>query len=263
MSIEITSPPEDSIPSDQSCRKGDSQTRLLATNLARSVLVVQRNFDPHPISYGAYGYCPVQSLHAMLGYNGEAHLSSGLYLLGNGNRAYSPTLYRFISPDRASIFLPGNMNAYAYTAGDPINRIDPSGNMFKALSKLFGGSKNRGKSVPTQPPPEPNPLTARYNELIKMGKIAREKATNTYEKLSSVTEQITKEEKLASQIQISYKAYGRGAVNHNDPATAKDRLTYLRSEKIRLRDQLEEQNTEALRLFGERIEVERQIAYNP
>ncbi|RMV11327.1 hypothetical protein ALP17_02676, partial [Pseudomonas savastanoi] len=47
--------------------------------------------------------------------------------MGNGYRAYNPVLMRFNSPDSLSPFGKGGMNAYAYCAGDPVNRSDPTG----------------------------------------------------------------------------------------------------------------------------------------
>ncbi|KAG9570209.1 hypothetical protein KCV01_g19623, partial [Aureobasidium melanogenum] len=59
------------------------------------------------------------------------------YLLGL--RFYLPWLRRFISPDAASPFDAGGFNRYAYCSGDPINRIDTSGNAsFGWLGKLLG-----------------------------------------------------------------------------------------------------------------------------
>lgn len=54
---------------------------------------------------------------------------SGTYHLGNGYRAYSPNLMRFTCPDSLSPFGAGGVNPYAYCAGDPINRLDPSGHI--------------------------------------------------------------------------------------------------------------------------------------
>ncbi|MCE5978270.1 RHS repeat-associated core domain-containing protein [Pseudomonas sp. JR33AA] len=54
------------------------------------------------------------------------HLT-GCYHLGNGRRTYNPVLMRFHSADSLSPFSDGGLNAYAYCAGDPINRVDPSG----------------------------------------------------------------------------------------------------------------------------------------
>ncbi|WP_225923482.1 RHS repeat-associated core domain-containing protein [Pseudomonas vlassakiae] len=64
-----------------------------------------------------------------------AHLDhiSGCYLLGNGRRAYNPTLMRLCSSDRLSPFDKGGRNSYAYCAGDPVNRVDPSGEASLAI----------------------------------------------------------------------------------------------------------------------------------
>lgn len=52
---------------------------------------------------------------------------TGCYHLGNGHRPFNPRLLRFVAADRLSPFDQGGINAYAYCAGDPINRSDPSG----------------------------------------------------------------------------------------------------------------------------------------
>lgn len=52
---------------------------------------------------------------------------SGGYPLGHGYRHYMPELMRFNAPDELSPFGAGGINGYAYCAGDPINRVDPSG----------------------------------------------------------------------------------------------------------------------------------------
>lgn len=64
------------------------------------------------------------------GFNGErVDQTSGAYHLGNGYRAYNPALMRFNCPDSLSPFGAGGINPYAYCAGDPVNRIDPSGHI--------------------------------------------------------------------------------------------------------------------------------------
>ena len=60
-------------------------------------------------------------------YIGQWREKQGGYLLGNGRRAFSPTLMRFSQPDRHSPFGKGGFNAYAYCEGQPITKIDPTG----------------------------------------------------------------------------------------------------------------------------------------
>lgn len=84
--------------------------------------------DTH-VSYCVYGYSKALTLKPRLtGFNG-AHFDhhAHYYHLGQGYRAFSPTLMRFISPDRISPFGRGGINSYAYCNGDPVNRTDPSG----------------------------------------------------------------------------------------------------------------------------------------
>ena len=77
--------------------------------------------------YGAYGERTGSPVRSRSAFSGEIpETATGWYMLGE--RPYSPTLRRFISADAASPFELGGINRYAYCAGDPVNRIDPSGN---------------------------------------------------------------------------------------------------------------------------------------
>ena len=78
-------------------------------------------------TYGAYGQT-VDSLHmARVAFAGEVtERGTGWYLLGN--RLYSPALRRFLAPDPESPFGDGGFNRFVYCSGDPVNRIDPTGN---------------------------------------------------------------------------------------------------------------------------------------
>nr|HDS0971160.1 hypothetical protein [Pseudomonas putida] len=92
------------------------------------------------LGYTAYGF---------LGFNHEAIESrtgfvaqlldkpSCSYLLGAGRRVYSPALMRFYSADPLSPFDRGGFNSYVYCLGDPINRIDPTGQSSSRLSRLM------------------------------------------------------------------------------------------------------------------------------
>jgi len=80
--------------------------------------------------YTAYGYINKPPPAVYLGFTGQRYDSfTNCYLLGEGYRAYSPSLARFLSPDNLSPFGQGGRNAYAYGANDPINHVDPSGHM--------------------------------------------------------------------------------------------------------------------------------------
>jgi RHS repeat-associated protein len=109
---------------------GATDTVLLATDQAHSVL---QNLSPSSrehMAYSAYGHRPADSgLSSLLGFNGECLDGiTGHYLLGQGKRAFNPVLMRFNSPDELSPFGDGGINPYGYCKGDPINFYDPSGN---------------------------------------------------------------------------------------------------------------------------------------
>ncbi|KAL6796315.1 hypothetical protein GGI42DRAFT_331333 [Trichoderma sp. SZMC 28013] len=82
----------------------------------------------HQQAYTPYGYSPPDAEAASIAFNGQRRDPvTGWYHLGNGYRVYNPVLRRFHVPDPGSPFTTGEINPYAYCAGDPINRIDPSG----------------------------------------------------------------------------------------------------------------------------------------
>ncbi|NIF26544.1 RHS repeat-associated core domain-containing protein [Pantoea sp. Tr-811] len=88
--------------------------------------------------YSAYGYDTTRQ--TLLGFNGSRpDRVTRCYLLGNGRRAFSPSLMRFTSSDRMSPFAAGGLNSYAYCLGDPVNRRDPSGSVpvFESMRKSF------------------------------------------------------------------------------------------------------------------------------
>ena len=102
-------------------RSTPAYTRL-ACDRNRSVLGnsgLQRAYTP-------FGHVPPGG--AALAFNGERpERASGRYILGQGYRAYSPTLMRFERPDDDSPYGKGGINSYAYCGAEPVNNLDPSG----------------------------------------------------------------------------------------------------------------------------------------
>ncbi|QXG47969.1 RHS repeat-associated core domain-containing protein [Pseudomonas viridiflava] len=101
-------------------------TLLTAADQQHSVLSALSVGQQQALAYSPHGHRA--PLNHLPGFNGEQpDPVTGHYLLGNGYRAYNPVLMRFNSPDSLSPFGKGGLNAYAYCAGDPVNRSDPSG----------------------------------------------------------------------------------------------------------------------------------------
>ncbi|MFJ4390332.1 RHS repeat-associated core domain-containing protein [Pseudomonas soli] len=108
-----------------------TQSKLLATDLSKSILLSAQGAVQQNNAYSPYGDLPPGCARNLLAYNGEYLEQAGFYMAGHGNRVYSYRLMRFLSPDRTGVFLQRNYNAYAYCNGDPINYSDPSGNVGK------------------------------------------------------------------------------------------------------------------------------------
>jgi len=121
---------------------------LLAAGASNSIVAAAQSMRER-FSYLAYGGMARRTgLAPLLGFNGELlHGENGLYMLGNGKRVYSPALMRFFSADHFSPFGAGGINAYAYCKGDPINRIDPSGQVPVWIQKLIAPFSRRSSSA--------------------------------------------------------------------------------------------------------------------
>lgn len=115
--------------------------QFLLTDKANSLMSSISNGLVVDSAYTAYGYMPESScFRSFIGFNGQIRepLYDG-YALGNGVRLYLPVLMRFASPDSTSPFGEGGPNSYAYCLGDPVNRVDPSGqtSIFQGVKSLF------------------------------------------------------------------------------------------------------------------------------
>ncbi|OKA18531.1 hypothetical protein BOH74_20425 [Pseudomonas versuta] len=116
------------------------EVMLLGTDAQGSVTTEAQDDINTPV-YGAYGQS--QPGASRLGYAGVLREEdSGWYFLGD-YRIYNPALMRFHSRDSLSPFGEGGLNGYAYCAGDPVNRIDPSGHswldwLLPAVGIAFG-----------------------------------------------------------------------------------------------------------------------------
>jgi len=103
---------------------------LPAQDQTKSILCTTSQAMPRgQFTYAPYGTDRRKaSPDTALGFNGElrSHDASH-YLLGNGKRAFWPSIMRFGTPDLLSPFARGGINSYAYCNNDPVNYSDPSG----------------------------------------------------------------------------------------------------------------------------------------
>lgn len=129
-------------------QRDNSHAHLLQADLAGTVLGLQR-MTLQEMAYSPYGHRLASQAKSLLGFNGQRidPLAQG-YHLGNGHRVYSPARMRFNSSDALSPFGKGGINAYGYCGGDPVNKVDPTGQMLKSLKKIFI-RKNNPSTEPT------------------------------------------------------------------------------------------------------------------
>ncbi|WCM51731.1 RHS repeat-associated core domain-containing protein [Pseudomonas sp. WJP1] len=111
---------------------------LLGADQQRSIISVLED-QRLPLIYTPYGHHQANTnASSVLAFNGErCDPVTGHYLLGNGYRAYNPTLMRFNSPDNLSPFSEGGLNPYTYCLGDPVNYSDPTGHLIAALLRTL------------------------------------------------------------------------------------------------------------------------------
>ncbi|MFU2329968.1 RHS repeat-associated core domain-containing protein [Pseudomonas sp. NFX98] len=194
---------EAQILAQQQSHAGKFDCALLATDLQRSVLHLVSAGRHQQTVYSPYGHrFPEGGLISLLGFNGQRRDPvTGHYLLGNGYRAFNPVLMRFNSPDNLSPFGKGGVNAYAYCAGDPVNRVDPTGHHFAVV--LFTGLTPRvlvqraysvvdstvrslaGKAVDAVNNLRPSYRAAKADELVRTTNVERLASIDKYNRIKS------------------------------------------------------------------------------
>ena len=147
---------------------------MLATDHKNSVFCELGQAGRQHFAFSPYGEGAVGGT---MGYNGElCEKLTRWYLLGNGTRAYSPCLMRFQSPDELSPFGAGGVNSYTYCGGNPIDFVDPTGNVFGWFSKIgswvskrfSGGRTSTQNSSPVnlvQEPTDPGSFNSLQNAI--------------------------------------------------------------------------------------------------
>ncbi|MBF8691111.1 RHS repeat-associated core domain-containing protein [Pseudomonas fulva] len=143
---------------------GQLGTSLLAVEGSGTVLRAGCAGQNEPHHYTAYGYDPkLPSYMTLLGFNGEVLIAlQDDYALGQGHRCFSPVRMRFNTPDRLSPFEAGGLNTYCYCEGDPVNYIDPSGQM-KRLGRNAKPSVSAHNASTRRPRHSPPPTTGLSN----------------------------------------------------------------------------------------------------
>lgn len=140
---------------------------LLAVDRQRSPLQAFTAAQQQTLAFTAYGTRnPTVTPFTRLGFTGERRLdSTGHYLLGNGYRALNPVLMRFNGPDALSPFGKGGLNSYAYCAGDPVNRVDPAGTIWKWLKPVLRALRIIKRSKPRTAQPLRAPVGNRFSKV--------------------------------------------------------------------------------------------------
>ncbi len=157
-----------------------------------------------------------------MGFNGERRdFSIESDFLGQGRRAYSPVLMRFLSADALSPFYEGGLNAYSYCEGDPVNYSDPSAmNRWATIvrQKVFASGRRAElkRKLPLQEQALDLSVTARSGKKKYIGDCTRKKFDRSEPPPVSIDywwknkRSSGDAEKLASLMVDSYKA---GAAN--------------------------------------------------
>jgi len=140
-------------PLAEHCSGARSQSLVLGCDQQGSPMNVMSANASRTGRYTPYGL--ETTLPSATGFTGQLKAwSLPGYFLGSGYRFFNTVLMRFHSPDSLSPFAAGGINAYMYCGGDPVNRIDPSGHMFKTSSGAVKRSRSPSRLI--TPPVSPS-----------------------------------------------------------------------------------------------------------
>ncbi|HGY3554077.1 TPA: RHS repeat-associated core domain-containing protein [Pseudomonas putida] len=140
----------------------DGQAGFYATDIQGSVMRFKGR-ELSSIRYAAYGYDDSKPCASLLRYGGQRkEFATGHYVLGGGYRAFIPVLMRFNSPDSLSPFGAGGHNSYSYCGADPVNNLDPTGHMIKAIVMLKNPTQTSQSLKRGYPPPRDGSIADVY-----------------------------------------------------------------------------------------------------
>lgn len=123
---------------------------LLAADRANSALQLSNGTSDHCNAYSPYGHLLHVTAHNLLAYNGEYRDLHGFYFLGNGNRAYSPILMRFISPDRTEANVTTdtqNMQPLSVSGAVPDTKLQKSRSKLHTLTEDRAAYKKEAERI--------------------------------------------------------------------------------------------------------------------
>ncbi|WP_263261219.1 RHS repeat-associated core domain-containing protein [Pseudomonas sp. RIT-PI-S] len=150
---------------------GASHHALLKTDGNATVI---GQVQPHrSMAYMPFGHS--LSHEGASAFGGE-HRADGIYMLGNGRRAYLCSLMRFAMPDRLGPFRSPDRHTYAYCLADPINRLDRNGDysFWKIARRMWRSISHSSPSAAETRPPVTSTAKFVSTPITKITRLGKE-----------------------------------------------------------------------------------------